>query len=356
MKICVIYFIGGCYDTAKRNVINERLNEFFNFYEKFLSSYCFELSPHIDNHPQQPVQVQPQKSSSSLGSYRTPKRTIVLPFEKNFSVSSPDPTTLFCTSGMQRLKPRFSEESYVNSFSNVQKCLRLNDLDEIGDSTHYLVFHMLGFFSFRQLNVPQTINFWLDFLREFGLYPHYVTIHPDKLEEWRHFYPSDMEVRPDTGCLWSDGNIGGYCTEFYYNDVEIGNIVNPLGTCIDVGFGIERLINLKYGTQIISKDEILIDTITTLIDEGFSPSPNKQGHVLRKLLQMLSHGELSIEHEFYQKTVKIQLQQYEKYQEMTSRSEHYRKKSRHWWQDSFGIDPENLGVYEKLKIKHPELK
>ena len=35
-------------------------------------------------------------------------------------------------------------------------------------------------------------------------------------------------VRIDNECLWSDGNIGGYCTEFYKNDIEIGNIVNTL--------------------------------------------------------------------------------------------------------------------------------
>ena len=70
----------------------------------------------------------------------------------------------------------------------------------------------------------------------------YVTIHPDKLDEWRSLYDNyDVEVRADEECKWSDGDIGGYCTEFFKNDVEIGNIVNPLGTCIDVGFGLQRL-------------------------------------------------------------------------------------------------------------------
>ena len=81
------------------------------------------------------------------------------------------------------------------------------------------------------------------------------------MDEWKHFYPPDMLIKLDEGCLWSDGNIGGYCTEFYYNDIEIGNIVNPLGTCIDVGFGLERLLNLKHEQPIISKEEILKDTI-----------------------------------------------------------------------------------------------
>jgi hypothetical protein len=35
--------------------------------------------------------------------------------------------------------------------------------------------------------------------------------------------------------------MGGYCTEFYHNGVEIGNIVNTMDKFIDVGFGYSRL-------------------------------------------------------------------------------------------------------------------
>lgn len=253
---------------------------------------------------------------------------------------------------MQQFKPLFSDLSYQGTFSNVQRCLRLNDLEEIGDSTHYLVFSMLGFFSFRQLKVPEVINFWLSFLRHVNLYPHYVTIHPDKVDEWRQYYPDDMQIKVDPECLWSDGSIGGYCTEFYYNDIEIGNIVNPLGTCIDVGFGLERLVNLKYNLPILSKQDILLDCIKSIIDCGYEPSANKQGFVLRKLLIQLSHTDKVLEHPFYEKIVEVQLSQYNKYLEMTGRSEFYKRKSPQWWKNSFGIDIEQLQKYENLKRKH----
>ena len=52
----------------------------------------------------------------------------------------------------------------------------------------------------------------------------------------------NIEIREDNECVWTDGDITGYCTEFYKDDIEIGNIVNTLDTCIDVGFGLERIL------------------------------------------------------------------------------------------------------------------
>ena len=248
---------------------------------------------------------------------------------------------------MQKLKHLFPDTSYQNTLFNVQKCLRLNDIDEIGDSTHYLTFHMLGMFSFRQLRVPQIIQFWLDFLKDFGLYPHHVTIHPDKMEEWKHYYPEDMVIKPDKDCLWSDGNIGGYCTEFYYNNVEIGNIVNPLGTCIDVGFGLERLLNLKYGQSIISRETILKETIEQLISEGFVPGNSKQGYILRKLLIMLVFSPGELDHEFYRDVLETQKRVYHQYLIMKNKKK-YKDNSFEWWKDSIGIDLNHLDYYENL--------
>jgi alanyl-tRNA synthetase len=45
---------------------------------------------------------------------------------------------------MQKHKPRFLDPTHTGILSDIQHCLRLNDLDEIGDGTHLLDFHMLG--------------------------------------------------------------------------------------------------------------------------------------------------------------------------------------------------------------------
>jgi hypothetical protein len=52
-------------------------------------------------------------------------------------------------------------------------------------------------------------------------------------------------VRHDSGCVWTDGNVGGFCSELFTPDgVEVGNLVNPLGHSIDVGFGYERILQV----------------------------------------------------------------------------------------------------------------
>ena len=105
------------------------------------------------------------------------------------NVKSYDDTTLFCPSGMQKFKDKFKDKSYQGTISNIQSCLRLNDIKEIGDGSHLLYFNMIGLFSFRQLSVMETIDFWMEFLNKIGIIPDYVTIHPDKIN-WKEFYKS----------------------------------------------------------------------------------------------------------------------------------------------------------------------
>lgn len=100
------------------------------------------------------------------------------------SVRPHDDTTLFCSAGMQQYKPLFSDPFHSETVANSQACLRMGDLDEIGDGTHLLHFTMLGLFSFREMTVGSAIDFWLEFLGTLGLVPDHVTIHPDRLVEW----------------------------------------------------------------------------------------------------------------------------------------------------------------------------
>ena len=143
---------------------------------------------------------------------------------------------------MQQYKSLFSDPSYTVLVANSQACLRMGDLDEIGDGTHFLHFTMLGLFSFREMTVGEAIDFWLEFLGKLGLVPDHVTIHPDRADRVEFALSRErVPIIPDPERTWSDGSVSGYCTEFHKDGVEIGNIVNPLGTCIDVGFGLERL-------------------------------------------------------------------------------------------------------------------
>lgn len=210
-------------------------------------------------------------------------------FEDIHSIKSPDNSTLFCSAGMQRFKDKFKSD-FIGTLSTNQKCLRVDDINTIGDGTHFGVFNMLGLFSFREWSITKSIYFWLDFMKILGLELSEVHIHPDKVE-WSEIYKNydkNIKVVYDSECRWSDGEIGGYCTEFYVDGIEIGNIVNPLETCIDVGFGLERLEQLVNKTKSKTKEELLISTCESIIESGYKPSNKKQGYVLRKILRELN--------------------------------------------------------------------
>lgn len=255
-------------------------------------------------------------------------------FKVEQSIKSYDETTLFCPSGMQQFKSYFKDKNCKGTKSNIQSCLRLNDIEEIGDGTHLLYFNMIGLFSFRDWSVEKSIDYWMKFLDRIGIKPDYVTIHPDKLD-WKNWYQKyEVEVRLDNECTWSDGEISGYCTEFYKNDIEIGNIVNPLGDCIDVGFGLERLEMILTGKP-KSKEETLKETIQKMILSGFKPGNNKQDYILRKLLRICQKENIIIDHPFYEDEVKRQQKLLQKWNQLKDK---HKDKSKEWWWDTHGID------------------
>lgn len=254
------------------------------------------------------------------------------------SVKSYDDTTLFCPAGMQQFKSKYKDLNYSDTISNIQSCLRLNDIDEIGDGTHLLYFNMIGLFSFRQLTVPETIEIWMEFLKRINIVPDYVTIHPDK-KEWMEYYKKyNIEVKIDTECYWSDGEIGGYCTEFYKNDIEIGNIVNTMNESIDCGFGLERL-EIIVNDIIITRESTLKESILKIINSGVTPTYNKQGSILRKLLRICYLEGIIIDHPFYEMEIIRQEKIISKYNRL---KEKHKDKSKEWWFSTFGIDIENI--------------
>lgn len=211
----------------------------------------------------------------------------------------------------------------------------MGDLEEIGDGTHFLHFTMLGLFSFRQMSVGEAIDFWLDFLGTIGLRPDHVTIHPDRLAEWSEHYRGRVPIVADPECSWSDGNIGGYCTEFHKDGIEIGNIVNPLGTCIDVGFGAERLDMLVNGTPPGDALATLRETVMRIIESGYRPGNRAQGYVLRKLLRRIHWMGGTLGHPFFAEEVARQQRLRAKYLRLRDK---HPGMSPEWWFDTHGID------------------
>jgi alanyl-tRNA synthetase len=63
---------------------------------------------------------------------------------------------------MQQFKEKFKNPDNT-TVANSQSCIRLQDLEEIGDGSHLLYFNMLGLFSFGEMTMQQTIHFWMRF-------------------------------------------------------------------------------------------------------------------------------------------------------------------------------------------------
>lgn len=79
-----------------------------------------------------------------------------------------DPTCLFNTAGMQPLVPYLMGEKHPagTRLVDVQKCIRTNDLDEVGDTTHHTFFEMLGNWSLGDYFKEESITWSFTFLTE----------------------------------------------------------------------------------------------------------------------------------------------------------------------------------------------
>ena len=77
-----------------------------------------------------------------------------------------DPSVLFNTAGMQPLIPYLLGEKhpYGKRLCDYQKCIRTNDLDEVGDTTHHTFFEMLGNWSLGDYFKEESIEYSFEFL------------------------------------------------------------------------------------------------------------------------------------------------------------------------------------------------
>ncbi len=77
-----------------------------------------------------------------------------------------DPSVLFNTAGMQPLIPYLMgiPHPYGKRLVDYQKCVRTNDLDEVGDTTHHTFFEMLGNWSLGDYFKEDSIKWSYEFL------------------------------------------------------------------------------------------------------------------------------------------------------------------------------------------------
>lgn len=177
-----------------------------------------------------------------------------------------------------------------------QSCVRCNDLDLIGDESHLSSFEMMGHFSFGGNDYPEAIELWDGIVRELGLPITHVTVHPDRPNDSRLWRKLGYRVVLDPECTWSDGSIHGYCCELFVGDLEVGNLVNPLNHSVDVGFGLERIVQVLEGKERITETSLFRQDLPAIVadhtrtlqlmkENGVEPGSKGRESVCRKLLQ-----------------------------------------------------------------------
>ncbi len=240
-----------------------------------------------------------------------------------------DPSVLFNTAGMQPLVPYLmgKEHPMGKRIVNVQKCVRTQDIDEVGDNTHDTFFEMMGNWSLGDYFKEDAIKWSFEFLTSkeegLGLDPKrlYITVFegdenaPKDIEAydiWKKFVPEHrIYFMGAKSNWWSVGDNGpcGPDTEMFYdvtpnglgdmtkeeylqadaeqkvveiwNDVFMqyvkkdGKIIGKLPSQnVDTGSGLERVVMAVQGKDNIFDTDLFSDIISKI--KEFSTIDNQK--------------------------------------------------------------------------------
>jgi len=266
--------------------------------------------------------------------------------ENSSLIPKGDPTVLFTTAGMHPLVPYLLGHPHPRGkrLVNVQRCLRTDDIDEVGDLSHGTFFEMLGNWSLGDYWKKEAIEYSLEFLtKELKIPKNKISVTcfagdkdaPKDTESekiWKSLGIKKIKFLGKKDNWWGPAGKVGPCgpdTEIFVNGFEIGNDVlmqyykNENGSFveakqknIDFGGGVERMLAIinnlddnyltdvfkpiietieslsgkKYGKN---KEEtramrIIADHIKAsifIIADGIIPSNTEQGYVLRRLIR-----------------------------------------------------------------------
>jgi len=267
---------------------------------------------------------------------------------KDRNIVPKDESTLFICSGMQQVKNRFLYPD-GSHYGSLQSCIRTNDLELVGDGSHLTYFEMLGNFSFGGHDFETSVELWHCIVKDLKIPVSTVHVHPDRLDHKHMWIKRGYRVINDRTCQWSDGNIHGECCELFSGDLEIGNLVNPLGHSTDVGFGWERLHQIVEKKHRVdqtslfdqSLDPVVRDhyrTLSVMRESSIKPGPKGREYVCRRILRRVI-DELPGFEDWIESERKLRD---EKMKHGRKSYRKFRHKSPEWWYETFGLFPEEL--------------
>ncbi|MCI0476166.1 MAG: alanine--tRNA ligase [Anaerolineales bacterium] len=236
-----------------------------------------------------------------------------------------DPTVLFTTAGMHPLVPFLLGESHPlgQRLVNVQKCLRTDDIDEVGDTSHLTFFEMLGNWSLGDYFKKESLAWSYEFLtRDLALDPARLSVtvfagdadaprDDESAEVWRHlgipnariyFLPKkdnwwgpagatgpcgpDSEIFYDTGKPDHPGCAPGCaCGKWFeiwnnvfmaYNKTGDGRYEKLRQQNVDTGMGVDRTVAVLQGYDDVFRVETLrplIEFLEELSHREYAPDP-----------------------------------------------------------------------------------
>ena len=233
-----------------------------------------------------------------------------------------DPSVLFTTAGMHPLVPYLLGEPHPsgNRLANWQKCLRTNDIMEVGDPIHLTFFEMLGVWSLQDYWKPEALRLSYEFLTEcLGLEAERLHItcfagdataprDDEAAEAWRSLgvRPHRITFLPMADNWWGPVGATGLCgpdSEMFYDMQpdgprdenpatnperfwEVGNnvflqydkdadgqyrLANQRN--IDVGLGFERLVALVQGVPSAYETDLFVPIVDTIRSLARDPDP-----------------------------------------------------------------------------------
>ena len=162
-----------------------------------------------------------------------------------------DPTVLFTTAGMHPLVPYLLGERHPagNRLTDVQKCVRTGDIDEVGDSSHCTFFEMLGNWSLGDYFKEQMIPWSFEFLTS----PEYLGIPVEDIAVTCFAGDEDCPRDEESALLWKKCGIK---PEHIFFLPKSGNWWGPAGTTGPCGPDTEmHIIRNHEDADRLSSDE-----------------------------------------------------------------------------------------------------